>query len=77
MKECLKFYINGEWVDPVDPKHFDVGNGGFNNLKPEVYEDPNGVVSENGNTVDIQDGMVVRRQNDWTERGGFHPAMRN
>ena len=41
-----------------DPKHFDVGNGGFNNLKPEVYEDPNGVVSENGNTVDVQDEMA-------------------
>ena len=26
MKECLKFYINGEWVDPIDPKHFDVIN---------------------------------------------------
>lgn len=35
-----------------DERHFDVGNGGFNNLKPEVYEDPNGVVSDDGNTVD-------------------------
>ena len=26
MKECLKFYINGEWVDPVNPQHFDVIN---------------------------------------------------
>ena len=26
MKECLKFYINGEWVDPIDPQHFDVIN---------------------------------------------------
>jgi len=24
MKECLKFYINGEWVDPVTPKTLDV-----------------------------------------------------
>ncbi|MEE2671242.1 MAG: flagellar basal body rod protein FlgB [Bdellovibrionota bacterium] len=46
-----------------DPKHFDVGNGGFNNLKPEVYEDPNGVVSENGNTVDIQDEMAREAEN--------------
>lgn len=36
----------------TDSKHFDVGNGGFNNLQPEVYDDPNGVVSEDGNTVD-------------------------
>ena len=26
MKECLKFYINGEWVNPVNPQHFDVIN---------------------------------------------------
>ena len=26
MKECMQFYINGEWVDPVDPKHLDVIN---------------------------------------------------
>ena len=26
MKECLKFYINGEWVDPVEPRALDVVN---------------------------------------------------
>ena len=26
MRECLKFYINGEWVDPANPQHFDVIN---------------------------------------------------
>ncbi|MEC8797678.1 MAG: aldehyde dehydrogenase family protein [Pseudomonadota bacterium] len=26
MKECVQFYINGEWVDPVDPKSLDVIN---------------------------------------------------
>ena len=26
MKECLKFYINGEWVDPIEPKVLDVVN---------------------------------------------------
>ena len=26
MKECMQFYINGEWVDPVDPKNLDVIN---------------------------------------------------
>lgn len=46
-----------------DPKHFNVGNGGFNNLKPDVYEDPNGVVSENGNTVDVQDEMAREAEN--------------
>ena len=26
MENCLKFYIDGQWVDPVDPKPFDVIN---------------------------------------------------
>ena len=26
MENCLKFYIDGKWVDPVDPKPFDVIN---------------------------------------------------
>ena len=26
MKECIQFYINGEWVDPVNPQHLDVIN---------------------------------------------------
>ncbi|MDA9623608.1 aldehyde dehydrogenase family protein [Rhodobiaceae bacterium] len=26
MKECVQFYINGEWIDPVDPQHLDVIN---------------------------------------------------
>ena len=26
MKECVQFYINGEWVDPADPQHLEVIN---------------------------------------------------
>ena len=26
MKEYLQFYINGEWVDPVEPRTLDVEN---------------------------------------------------
>jgi flagellar basal-body rod protein FlgB len=46
-----------------DERHFDVGNGGFNNLEPEIYEDPNGVVSENGNTVDTEAEMGRMAEN--------------
>jgi flagellar basal-body rod protein FlgB len=46
-----------------DGKHFDVGNGGFENLQPEVIEDPNGVVSENGNTVDREKEMARMAEN--------------
>ncbi|MAX66082.1 MAG: flagellar basal body rod protein FlgB [Bacteriovoracaceae bacterium] len=45
------------------PRHYDVGSGGFNNLQPEVYEDPNGVVSEDGNTVDVQEEMALMAEN--------------
>ncbi len=46
-----------------DEKHFNVGNGGFDNLQPEVYEDPNGVVRENDNTVDVQEEMAMMADN--------------
>ena len=26
MREYLKFYIDGEWVDPIEPKTLDVDN---------------------------------------------------
>lgn len=44
-------------------KHFNVGSGGFNNLQPETYEDPNGLVSEDGNTVDREKEMAMMAQN--------------
>jgi len=46
-----------------DEKHFNVGGGGFNNLEPEAYENPNGVVSENGNTVDVEAEMAQMAEN--------------
>ncbi len=46
-----------------DGRHFNVGNGGFNNLEPEIYDDPNGVVSENGNTVDVEAEMARMAEN--------------
>lgn len=47
----------------TDGRHFNVGGGGFNNLEPEIYENPNGVVSENGNTVDVEAEMAVMTEN--------------
>jgi flagellar basal-body rod protein FlgB len=46
-----------------DERHFNVGGGGFNNLEPEVYEDPNGIISENGNTVDVEAEMARMAEN--------------
>lgn len=50
-------------LDVSDPRHYNVGNGGFNNLKPEISNDPNGVVSENGNTVDPETEMARMAEN--------------
>lgn len=46
-----------------DEEHFDVGNGGFTNLEPEIYEDSNGVVSQDGNTVDREQEMAKMVEN--------------
>ncbi len=46
-----------------DGGHHNVGNGGFNNLEPEIYDNPNGVVSENGNTVDVEAEMATMAEN--------------
>jgi len=46
-----------------DGRHFNVGNGGFNNLEPEIYDDPNGIVSEDGNTVDVEAEMARMAEN--------------
>lgn len=50
-------------MNASDDRHFNVGNGGFNNLEPEIYDDPNGVVSENGNTVDVESEMARMNEN--------------
>lgn len=47
----------------TDERHFNVGGDGFNNLEPEIYENPNGVVAENGNTVDVEAEMARMAEN--------------
>lgn len=46
-----------------DSEHFDVGNGGFDNLQPEIYDDPNGIVSEDGNTVNKEAELAKMEEN--------------
>jgi flagellar basal-body rod protein FlgB len=47
----------------ADKKHFNVGGGGFETLEANVYEDPNGVVSQDGNTVDRDQEMALMAKN--------------
>ncbi len=46
-----------------NPKHYNVGNGGFENIQPEVYNDPNGIVSPDGNTVNRDHEMSLLAEN--------------
>ena len=46
-----------------DEQHYNVGSGGFENLEPEIYDDPNGVVNESGNTVNREEEMSLMAQN--------------
>lgn len=47
----------------TDKKHFNVGGGGFNNLQPEIYDEPNGVESMDGNTVNRDEEMAEMANN--------------
>lgn len=46
-----------------DEKHFNVGGGGFDNLEPTIYNDANGILSEDGNTVDRDAEMAKMAEN--------------
>jgi flagellar basal-body rod protein FlgB len=50
-------------LNVTEREHFNVGGGGFNNLQPEIYQDPNGVISEDGNTVDRANEMALMTEN--------------
>ena len=50
-------------MDTTDKDHFDVGGGGFDNLEPKIYDDPNGVVANDGNTVDRDSEMAMMAEN--------------
>ena len=52
MKECLKFYINGEWVPPVTPRTLDVIN--------PATEEPIGCISL-GSAADVDKAVVAAR----------------
>jgi flagellar basal-body rod protein FlgB len=45
------------------PEHFAVGGIAVNKARPDIYEDPNGVVNNDGNTVDIEKEMSALSEN--------------
>ncbi|MBT3983445.1 MAG: flagellar basal body rod protein FlgB [Bacteriovoracaceae bacterium] len=46
-----------------NPNHFNVGGGGFESVQPEIFEDPNGIASQDGNTVDRDAEMAKMAEN--------------
>ena len=62
LQRALDVDGNMEMLTSED-RHFDVGNGGFDNLQPEIYDDPNGIVSEDGNTVDRDAELAKMAEN--------------
>lgn len=46
-----------------DKRHYNVGGGGFDNLQPEIYDESNGVVTPDGNTVDRDEEMAKLAEN--------------
>ena len=44
-------------------KHYNVGGGGFNEIEPSIFDDPNGIVNESGNTVNRDQEMALMAKN--------------
>ncbi len=58
--------LNLEEVNKMEfdhPNHFPMGKGAISRVKADVYEDPLGVVSNDGNTVDLETEMARLTEN--------------
>ena len=45
------------------PEHFAVGGGSVSKTKPDIYENPEGAISNDGNTVDLEREMSSLAEN--------------
>ncbi|MCB9060056.1 MAG: flagellar basal body rod protein FlgB [Halobacteriovoraceae bacterium] len=50
-------------MNVTSDKHYNVGSGGFDTLSPEIYEESNGIVSEDDNNVDREKEMALMAEN--------------
>jgi flagellar basal-body rod protein FlgB len=46
-----------------DSAHFSVGGGSIAHVGPEIYEDPDGAINNDGNTVDVEKEMSSLAEN--------------
>lgn len=44
-------------------RHYYQGGGTLSSLSPEIYDDPNGIQSDDGNTVDMEKELVNMAEN--------------
>lgn len=45
------------------PDHFPVGGGSISHVKPDIYENPEGPINNDGNTVDLEKEMSALSEN--------------
>jgi len=56
--------VDGEQsLSTSDPRHFKVGGGSIGQVAPEIYDNPNGDTSPDGNTVDPESEIVNLNEN--------------
>lgn len=56
--------LNGDRaIATSSDKHFKIGASGISSLQPSIYEDPNDVVSDDGNSVDVEAEMIKIDEN--------------
>lgn len=46
-----------------DEDHYAVGGGSLSNVRIDVYDNPDGPVTNDGNTVDLENEMAVMQEN--------------
>src|SRR5690606_32920783 len=50
-------------MSATHPDHFPVGSGSIQGVRPDVYDNPDGPVNNDGNTVDLEREMSALAEN--------------
>lgn len=51
-------------VSVTHDEHFPVGAGGVAGVRPDIYENPEGAINNDGNTVDLEREMTALTENN-------------
>lgn len=47
-----------------EDQHYNVGGGGLGNVEPEIFENPNDEVNDDGNSVNVDEEMAQMAENE-------------